>query len=314
MATSSLYDIIIIGSGPAGLTAGIYASRARLKTLILQGNKPGGQLIGTTYVNNWPGDTSVLGVELMMRIEQHARTMGSVIVAETVTRVDFGSRPYTIYTNKNNSYQAHAIIVATGSLPRMLKCPGEEEYWGRGVSSCAVCDAALYQDKKVIIVGGGDSAMEYVAALARYTRNITIVHILEALTAAPVLQQRLRDYPFVTIKYLSTISEIHGDTTHVTGVTITHVKNNTQEQRAADGVFLAIGLNPNTKVFEGHLELDRFGYVVAHKHTQTSVEGIFTAGDVHDARYRQAITSAGTGCMAALDAERYLVEHGLATI
>ncbi len=306
MAQTKHQNLIIIGSGPAGLTAGIYAGRARLNPLILQGKKPGGQLMGTTYVNNWPGEINILGPELMLKIQNHAVHTGCELSPESVIKTDLAKKPFTIWTHRGKELTADALIIASGSLPKMLNCPGEAEYWGKGVTSCAVCDAALYQNKNVVIVGGGDSAMEYVFALSKYTDKITVVHILDKLTATYVCQQRILELPTVKIIYSSTVSEIHGSEGHVTGVTITNQKTKEQVNMATDGVFLAIGLIPNSAIVKDQLELDEQGYIKVKNHTHTSIAGVFAAGDVIDPRYRQAISSAGSGCMAALDAERYL--------
>lgn len=309
MTDKEHYSLIIIGSGPAGLTAGIYASRARLAPLIIQGKKPGGQLVGTTFVNNWPGVLSILGPDLMNNIQHHAIQTGCTLLPETVIKTDLSKKPFTIWTHRGKEFTADALIIATGSIAKNLNCPGEAEYWGRGVTTCAVCDAALYPKKHVIIVGGGDTAMEYIFALAKYTTFITLVHILDTLTAAPSLQQRLSDYPFVKIIYNSTVSEIHGHNGIVTGVTLTDQKTQQSITINADGIFLAIGLMPNNLIVKDQLELDQHGYIKTFGNTHTSVPGVFAAGDIVDARYRQAITSAGTGCMAALDAERYLAAN-----
>lgn len=303
------HNLIIIGSGPAGLTAGIYASRARLEPLIIEGKKPGGQLVGTTFVNNWPGNVSILGPDLMNNIQHHALEAGCSLLPETVVKTDLSKKPFTVSTHRSKEFTADALILATGSVSRNLNCPGESEYWGRGVTTCAVCDAALYPKKKVIIVGGGDTAMEYIFALAKYTTSITLVHILDTLTASPSLQQRLTDYPFVTIVYNSTVSEIHGTNGMVSAATLTNQKTGQMTRVDVDGIFLAIGLLPNNSIVKGQLELDSFGYVKTFGNTQTSVPGVFAAGDIVDSRYRQAITSAGSGCMAALDAERYLIAN-----
>lgn len=301
-------NLIIIGGGPAGLTAGIYAGRARLNPIIIQGKNPGGQLMGTTYVNNWPGEMSILGPELMMKIQNHALHTGCELLPESVVKTDLSKRPFTLWTHRGKEFTADALIIATGSLPKMLHCKGEAEYWGKGVTSCAVCDSALYQDKQVIVVGGGDSAMEYVFALAKYTTKITVIHILDKLTAAPDLQQRIHEIPTIKVIYSSTVSEIHGKDGHVTGVTITNQTTNEQSTIETAGLFLAIGLNPNSAIVKDQLDLDPQGYIKVSHFSQTSIQGVFAAGDVIDPRYRQAISSAGSGCMAALDAEKYLSE------
>lgn len=299
--------IIIIGSGPAGLTAAIYAARAGLNPVIFEGANPGGQLMGTTYVENWPGTQRILGPKLMQDMLEHAQSLGARRIAEEVTHVNLNEKPFLIATSKNR-YTCHALIVATGANPRKLGCPGEEKYWGKGVSTCAVCDGAFYKDKKVIIVGGGDTAMEDASFMTHFTDNITVIHILDKLTASHAMQERVLKNPKIRIIYNSTVTEIKGDNQHATSVTITNKKTNKQSNESADGVFIAIGLLPATTLFKNQIDLHPNGYIVVHDTTKTSVPGVFVAGDVADFRYRQAVTSAGTGCMAALDAERYLNE------
>ncbi len=310
MTLTKHQKLIIIGSGPAGYSAGIYAARARLVPLIMQGKKPGGQLVGTSCVTNWPGEISILGPDLMNKIQDHAVRAGCELLAEVVVKTDFSKRPYVVWTHRGKEFTADVVIIATGSLPRTLDCPGQEEYWGKGVSTCAVCDSALYQGKDVVIVGGGDTAMEHLSALAKYAKGITIVHILDKLTATPELQQRVNEYPGVDVVYRSTVTEIHGANGHVTGVTITNQVTNEKTHLPTSGIFLAIGLTPNTMSVKDQVELDQAGYIkVFNGTTQTSRPGVFAAGDVVDWRYRQAITAAGSGCMAALDAERYLASR-----
>jgi len=306
MSDSSIEKLIIIGSGPAGLTAGVYGARAHLNPIIIDGAKPGGQLMGTSFVENWPGEKQIMGPALMMKMREHAKHFGCKFISESVTSVDFTKKPFTITTNKNKTLQAHSVIIATGAESKRLNVPGEQEYWGKGVTTCAVCDGAFYPDKRVIIVGGGDTAMEDASFMTKFTDKITIVHILDKLTASHAMQERVLNNPKITIIYNSTVSSIAGDGSHVTGVTITNQQTGKSEQMATDALFIAIGMNPNTKPFQGQLELDTFGYMKVTNHTRTSVEGVFAAGDVADYRYRQAITSAGSGCMAALDAEKYL--------
>jgi thioredoxin reductase (NADPH) len=304
----TIHKVIIIGSGPAGLTAGIYASRANLNPLIFEGKNPGGQLMGTSYVENWPGHMQILGPQLMANMKEHAIKTGAQIIDQSISAVDFSKKPFTITTDKNETYKAHAIIIATGATPKRLKVPGEDQYWGKGVTCCAVCDGAFYKDKPVIVVGGGDTAMEDSSFMLNYTNKITIVHILDKLTASAAMQERVLNNPAITIIYNSTLSEIKGDGQHVNEVVITNQKTKEKKTLKTDAVFVAIGLNPNTAAFKGTLDLNEQGYILLPKEgqTMTSIEGIFAAGDVHDYRYRQAITSAGSGCMAALDAERYL--------
>jgi len=300
------HELIIIGSGPAGLTAGIYAARANLRPLILKGEKPGGQLMGTSYVENWPGNEKILGPELMMNMRKHAQVMGCELVAEKITHVDFSKKPFALFSSNNNKYTCNACIIATGAQPRRLGIPGENDYWGKGVSSCAVCDAAFYRDRKVVIVGGGDTAMEDASFLTKFTNKITIVQNLDKLTASAPMQKRVLNNPDIKIIYNSSAIEIIGNKTNLTGIKITHNKTNETQILETDGVFLAVGMIPNNKPFDGHIELDKWGYIKLTNHTTTSVQGIFAAGDIADPVYRQAITSSGSGCMAALDAERYL--------
>lgn len=300
--------LIIIGSGPAALTAAIYAARARLNPLIIEGPKPGGQLMGTTYVENWPGDTRILGPDLIKNLREHAKSVGTRFLFEEVTHVDT-NRPFTVKTNTGKEFTAQALIIATGATPKKLGCPGEQEYWGKGVTTCAVCDGAFYKDKKVVIIGGGDSAMENASFMTNFTNNITIIHILDALTASQAMQERIVRNPHIKIVYSSKVTEIHGDGGQITHVTVQNTSTDELMRIDTDAVFIAIGLTPNTSIFKGQLELTAYGYIKHITNTETSVPGIFAAGDVTDSRYRQAITSAGSGCMAALDAERFLKEN-----
>lgn len=302
---TTIHDLIIIGAGPAGLTAGIYASRAALNPLLIEGYNPGGQLMGTSMVENWPGEKSILGPQLMMNMKAQAANLGTTFISEEVKSVDFSQKPFTVIT-ENNSYKAQSIIIATGATHNKLQCDGEKEYWGRGVTTCAVCDGAFYPDKKVVIVGGGDTAMEDASFMTKYTQNITIVHILDKFTASPAMQKRVLDNPAITIIYNSTVTKIEGNESHITHITITDQKTQKNSILEADVLFLAIGQKPNTDMFKGQLELEKYGYISLKQGTATSVPGVFAAGDVADYRYKQAITSAAFGCMAALEAQRYL--------
>ncbi len=301
--------IVIIGSGPAGLTAGIYAGRADLKPLIIEGAEPGGQLMGTTLVENWPGKQSILGPELMMDMKKQTEACGATFLAQSVTRVDFSQQPFLLWTNKNEEIHADTVIVATGATPKRLGCPGENEYWGKGVTTCAVCDGAFYKDKKVIVVGGGDTAMEDASFLKKFTKDITIFQILDNLTASQAMQKRVLSDSDITIKYNYTIKEIKGNGNHVTHAVILNTKTKETKEIEIDGIFVAIGLNPNTGIFKDQLELDKWGYMKVSDYTKTSVPGVFAAGDVFDYRYRQAVTAAGSGCKASLDAERWLSQQ-----
>ncbi|MFA6066059.1 MAG: thioredoxin-disulfide reductase [Candidatus Babeliaceae bacterium] len=299
-------NLIIIGSGPAALTAAIYASRSALSPIIIEGQNPGGQLMGTSFVENWPGNVKIYGPELMNNLRQHATAFGTRFVAGMVTNVHFEKNMHTLTLHNGSTYTTKALIIATGATPKRLGCLGEAEYWGRGVTTCAVCDGAFYKDKPVLIIGGGDTALEDASFMTNYTNDITIVHILDQLTGSHAMQQRVLNNPAIKIIYSSTVTGFEGDGNHVTHALITDKKTNTTNKHAFSAAFVAIGLQPNTGIFKDKLELDKYGYIIHKEHTQTSVSGVFAAGDVVDYRYRQAITSAGSGCMAALDAERYL--------
>jgi thioredoxin reductase (NADPH) len=307
MTKELIHQITIIGSGPAGLTAGIYAARANLKPLIIEGKTPGGQLMGTTSVENWPGNREILGPTLMLNMREHAKDLGCILLQQEAIAVNCSTHPFTISTEEQ-IIKSHTLVIATGATPKRLGCPGEDQYWGKGVTTCAVCDGAFYKDRPVLIVGGGDTAMEDASFMARYTDQITIVHILDKLTASAAMQERVIDNPKIKILYNSTVTQIKGDGNHVNQVTITDQKTGQKSAIGVDAVFVAVGLNPNTGLFKGQIELTNYGYVALKNHTHTSVPGIFAAGDVADPVYRQAITSAATGCMAALDADRYLKE------
>lgn len=304
--SSTPHKLIIIGSGPAGLTAAIYSARANLQPLIIEGIEPGGQLMGTSIVENWPGEKQIMGPKLMMNMREHAKSFNTAFLAESVTKVDFSKKPFKIWTDRKKELTAEAVILATGASPNRLGIPGEKEYWGKGISTCAVCDAFFYKDKKVVIIGGGDTAMESASFLRKFTKQITIIQINDKLSASYAMQQKIINDPEIKIIYNSTVTKFHGNQEKLTKVTIKNQKTNSSHDMEVNGAFLAIGLTPNTQVFKGHIDLDKHGYIVVKDHTKTSVEGVFAAGDVADYRYRQAITSAGAGCMAALDAEHYL--------
>jgi len=303
-----IINLVIIGSGPAGLTAAIYAARANLNPVIIEGKEAGGQLMGTTFVENWPGTRSILGPKLMIDMKDHAKQLGATIIPAFVTRVDFTKRPFTLFLSNSTEVKTHAVIIATGARYKRLGCPGEDQYWGKGVTTCAVCDGTFYKDKPVVIIGGGDTAMEDASFMTNFTDQITLVHILDKLTASAAMQERVLNNPKIKIIYESTVSEMKGDGTHLTSVVITNKKTNQQHEIQVSAAFVAIGLNPATDLFKEQLELEKNGYLKLTHLTHTSIAGIFGAGDVSDYRYRQAITSAGAGCMAALDAEKYIHE------
>lgn len=304
--SSEIKPLIIVGSGPAALTAGIYACRAGIVPLLIEGTAPGGQLMGTSYVENWPGAKRVLGPQLMMDMRAHTESLGAQFIHAEIERSDFSERPFKLWSTKNQLFKAQSVILATGSTPKRLGCPGESEYWGKGVTTCAVCDGAFYKDGKIIIVGGGDTAMEDASFMTNFTKDITIVHILDKLTASHAMQAPVLKNSNIKIIYDSTVTTIEGDGKHVTQAIITNKKTGATQTLQANAIFIAVGLNPNSAPFKGQIDLAPNGYVLVNNHTRTSVPGVFAAGDVVDYIYRQAITSAGTGCMAALDAERYL--------
>ena len=301
-------DVVIIGSGPAGLTAAVYTARANLAPLMIEGVEAGGQLMLTTEVENYPGFIDgIMGPELMERMRKQAARFGTEIVTDNVTDVDFSASPYTVRTG-DQEYKARSVIISTGASARMLGIPGEKELLGHGVSTCATCDGFFFRDEQLLIVGGGDSAMEEAIFLTKFASKVTVVHRRDSLRASKIMQDRARENPKIDFLWDSVISEVVGNG-KVAGARIKNVKTGDETEVPAGGIFVAIGHTPNTKLFEGKLELSG-GYIVTRgDDTQTSVPGVFAAGDVVDFRYRQAITAAGMGCMAAIDAERYLEAH-----
>ncbi|MEW6045610.1 MAG: thioredoxin-disulfide reductase [Bacillota bacterium] len=298
-------QLIILGSGPAGLTAAIYAARANLQPLVVAGREAGGQLMLTTEVENFPGfPDGVQGPELMDAMRRQAERFGARFVDDDATAVDFSSRPFKV-TVGDETHQARAVIIATGASARWLNLPSEARLRGHGVSSCATCDGYFFQGKKVVVVGGGDTAMEEALFLTRFASEVVIVHRRDQLRASKVLQARAKANPKIRFIYNAVVEEIQGDT-HVQGVELRDVKTGELRTEPCDGVFVAIGHEPNTSFLRGQVELDARGYVVVHDETRTSVDGVFCAGDVHDFRYRQAVTAAAAGCKAAMDAEKYL--------
>lgn len=298
--------VVIIGSGPAGLTAGIYLGRAKFEPLLIEGMQPGGQLTTTTKVENWPGIKEVMGFKLMMDIKDHAKASGCKIISDTVERVDFSNTPYKIFTKLGKEILAESVIVATGASHKKLNIPGEQEYWAKGVSVCATCDAPFFQDKNVIIVGGGDSAVTEAEHLTHFAKSVTIVHILEELTAKDPIKYKVLENKKVNVIYNSSVKKIDGDGLRMTKVTIEHQKTGDTKVIPADGLFIAIGMKPNTDFLKEQIELDNYGYVVLTGKTTTSKDGVFAAGDVADFVYKQAITASGFGTQAALDCQKYL--------
>jgi len=300
-----LYDVIIIGSGPAGLTASIYTSRASLKTLVVAGALWGGQLMLTTEVENFPGfKKGILGPDLMDNLWKQAERFGAEMIFDDATAVDFSSKPFKV-TVGSKAYEGKSVIIATGASARWLGLESETRLRGRGVSVCATCDAAFFKDKKTVVVGGGDSAMEEALALSKFVREVKVIHRRDKLRASKILQERAFKDPKIGFIWNSSVQEILGKD-KVEGIRLKKVDSNEEFELTCDAVFVAIGHKPNTEIFKGQIELGKAGYVVAGDETKTRVEGVFVAGDVEDYRYRQAVTAAGTGCKAALDAQKYL--------
>ncbi|MCC6626183.1 MAG: thioredoxin-disulfide reductase [Chloroflexi bacterium] len=306
---SETYDVIIIGSGPAGYTAAIYASRASLKVLILAGGLAGGQLMLTSDVENFPGfEEGIIGPELMDKLQRQATRFGAELLYEDVTSVDFGQgSPFTVSTD-SATYQGGAIIIATGASARWLELPSETRLRGRGVSTCATCDGFFFRNRKVMVIGGGDSALEEALYLSKMASAVTLVHRRDAFRASKIMQQRIFDNPKISVIWDSTVEEVLGDEA-VTAVRLRHVTSGALTDVPVDGLFVAIGHDPNTGFLAGAVQTDAAGYIVPVEHTMTSVPGVFAAGDVVDTRYRQAVTAAGDGCRAAIDAERWLEAH-----
>lgn len=303
-----MYDVIIIGSGPAGLTAAIYTTRANLKTLIIAGYKWGGQLMLTTIVENFPGfPDGIQGPDLMMAMRKQAEHHGAEIVEADFQHGDFSKKPFQV-TAADKTYQAKSVIIATGADTRWLDVPGEKEKIGRGISSCAPCDAPFFRNKNVIVVGGGDSAMEEALVLSRSASHVTIVHRRDSLRASHIMQEKARNNEKISFIFDTVVAEILGEE-KVTGVSLKNLKTGEEKQMPIDGVFVAIGHLPNSTIFKG-ITMDEAGYIKVQDHYRTNVEGVFVAGDVHDAKFKQAITAAGFGCAAALEAERWLREQG----
>jgi thioredoxin reductase (NADPH) len=297
--------LIIVGSGPAGLTAAIYAARANLHPLVLAGGLYGGQLMLTTDVENYPGfPEGIMGPELMIKFREQAERFGARIENVDVTAVDFAKRPLVVRTD-DAEHEATTVIVATGASARWLEIPGEERLRGRGVSSCATCDGAFFRDKRIVVAGGGDSALEEALFLTRFGSKVTIVHRRDRLRASKIMSDRARSNPKIEFIWNTVVEAVHGET-RVTGLRLRNLVEARSYDIEAEALFVAIGHTPNTGVFAGQLNLDERGYIVSPDGSVTNVEGVFVAGDVNDARYRQAITAAGAGCRAAMDAEKYL--------
>ncbi len=308
-------DVVIIGSGPAGLTAATYAARANLEPLVIEGvvvgGPTGGQLTLTTEVENYPGfPVGVHGAQLIQDMRTQAEKFGTKYLTDDVTDVDLSSRPYKITVSGGDTIWANTVLVSTGAKPRRLDVPGEEEFWGGGVSACATCDGFFFRDKEVIVVGGGDTAMEEATFLTKFASKVTIIHRREELRASKIMQERAFKNDKIEFAWNSTVAEVKGANGVVTSVVLEDTRTGEKTDFACDGMFLGIGHIPNTTLFEGKLDLDDEGYlIVAEPTTKTNVKGVFGCGDVVDHIYRQAVTAAGSGCKAAIDAERFLAEQ-----
>jgi thioredoxin reductase (NADPH) len=300
-------NLIIIGSGPAGLTAGLYAARANLKPLLIEGLEAGGQLMLTTMVENWPGfRNGIDGPDLIAEMRAQAERFGTEIIRGQVTSVDLRTRPFTV-TLSDAQYSCRSLIIATGASARLLGLPSERTLLGHGVSTCATCDGYFFRGKPIAVVGGGDSAMEEAIFLTRFASHVTVVHRRDTLRASKIMQDKAFANPKISFEWNSDVEEIV-DTVkgEVTGIGLVNNRSGERKTVPVDGVFVAIGHTPNTSLFKGQLELDSSGYIVTHLGSRTSVPGVFACGDVQDHVYRQAITAAGSGCMAAIDSEHYI--------
>jgi thioredoxin reductase (NADPH) len=306
------HKVAIIGSGPAGWTAAIYAARANLAPILFEGPEPGGQLMTTTDVENYPGfPEGVLGPEMMQKFRDQAKRFGTEIVSERVESVDLSARPFKV-TSKGKTAEADSVIISTGATARRLGLESEKALYGKGVSACATCDGFFFKGKHVIVVGGGDSAMEEATFLTRFAESVTIVHRRDRFRASKIMQERVMQNPKINVIWNTEVTEVLGtDVGHVTGVRLKDTVTGEERTMEIEGVFAAIGHAPNTELFIGKLDLDEKGYIKTMPGTtKTNIAGVFAAGDVQDPHYRQAITAAGSGCMAALDAERFLTNAG----
>ncbi|HLA24305.1 MAG TPA: thioredoxin-disulfide reductase [bacterium] len=303
-------SVIVLGSGPAGLTAAIYTTRAGLHPLVIAGAEAGGQLMLTTEVENYPGFADpILGPDLMANMRAQAERVGAEFLSEDATAVDLAG-PFRVTVQSGDAHEAHALIVATGATAKLLGLPGEQRLMGRGVSTCATCDGFFFRNRDVLVIGGGDTAMEEALYLAKLAKSVTVVHRRDHLRASRIMAERAMEHEKIDFLWNSVVRDILGDG-KVSGVRLEDLKSGHVSQRPTDGVFVAIGHKPNTELFVGKVAMDENGYIMRTTRSMTSVAGVFAAGDVHDHTYRQAVTAAGYGCEAAMDAERWLTERGL---
>ena len=312
MTENQIENVLIIGSRPAGDTAALYAARADLKPLVIDGITPGGQLTITTDVENYPGfPEGVMGPELMFKFREQAERFGARYVNGSVTAVDFSKRPFRIEVDEEDNYYGKTVVISSGATARLLDIPGEAELMGRGVSACATCDGFFFRDKDLVVVGGGDTAMEESTFLTKFASKVHVVHRRDQLRASRIMQERAFNNPKIDFVWDTVVEEILGvDEGEVKSVKLRNIKTDEVIVRPIDGVFMAIGHKPNTEPFVGHLDINENGYIITHDGTKTSVPGVFAGGDVQDWVYRQAVTAAGTGCMAAIDAEHFLTSNG----
>lgn len=302
---NKVYDLIIIGSGPAGYSAALYAGRAHLDTLMVTGNELGGQVATTSEVDNYPAfPDGISGAELVERMQKHAERFGAKVELDLITAVELGSRPFTL-TGYNGQYRSRALIIATGASPRKLRVPGEQEFTGRGVSYCGTCDGWFFQDKEVMVVGGGDSALEEALFLTKYASKVTIIHRRDELRAGPTLQRRARENSKIQFVWDSVVEQIEGDTA-VRSVSLRNVRTGETREVKIDGVFIFIGHIPNTRLFLDQLDTDDQGYLKTDRQLRSSLDGVWVAGEAGDPYFRQVITSAGMGAAAAIEAQRWL--------
>lgn len=301
------YEVVIIGSGPAGYTAGVYTSRAKLNTLLISGSLPGGQLMTTSEVENYPGfPNGIFGPELMMNMRQQAERFGAKLLDDEVVEVDFKRRPFGIKSH-GKEFRSESVIICTGASPRKLGLRAEQEFAGKGISYCATCDGPFFKGEDIAVVGGGDTAIEEATFLTKFGKSVKIIHRKDFLRASKILQEKAFENPKIDFVWDHVVSDISGNR-KISSISVRNLRTGEERKISVGGLFVAIGHEPNTAIFKGQLELDDRGYIALTKNTRTSVEGVFAAGDVHDYRYRQAITAGGFGCMAALDVEKWLVE------